>query len=160
MRIVVAPHNYTRRPERKTVFLAGGISNCPDWQSDAIAQLKDLPNVDVFNPRRPDFNIDDPAAAKAQINWEFRYLAKSDVILFWFPKETLCPIALYELGYWNARRSMRDGEHRVFIGTHPEYARRFDVVEQTRLALDYQVRIDSSLDELVGRVREYLGRVK
>ena len=48
------------------------------------------------------------------------------MVLFWFPKESLCPIALFELG-----KELESGS-RVVIGVHPEYSRRFDVITQVR----------------------------
>lgn len=41
-----------------TVFLVGGIANCPHWQQEAAHALADFT---VFNPRRRAFPIHDPA---------------------------------------------------------------------------------------------------
>jgi hypothetical protein len=109
------------------VFLAGGITGCPDWQAAAAAGLAGLAAA-VLNPRRRDFPMGDPAAAPAQIDWEYRHLRHADAALFWFPAESVCPIALYELGAWAA------GDKPLFVGTAPAYPRRLDVVEQLRLA--------------------------
>src|SRR5262245_44428843 len=106
------------------VFLAGGISGCPDWQREVVALLDDLPLV-LLNPRRADFPLNDPAAAPAQIAWEYRHLRKADAILFWFPCETVCPIALYELGAWSVYEDQR-GRRPLFVGVHPDYPRRPD----------------------------------
>jgi hypothetical protein len=51
------------------------------------------------------FSMNDPTASKDQIQWEFEHLRKADTILFWFPKESICPIALYELGAWYDRQT-------------------------------------------------------
>jgi hypothetical protein len=80
-----------------SLFLAGGISGTFDWQADVVAGLADLPLV-LLNPRRRNFPINDPTAAPTQIEWEFHHLRRATAVLFWFPSETLCPIALYELG--------------------------------------------------------------
>jgi len=77
-----------------SLFLAGGISGCPDWQKEIIEKLKDLPLV-LFNPRRASFPIEDKDAARAQIEWEHIHLRKASAISFWFPCETLNPIVLY-----------------------------------------------------------------
>ena len=37
-----------------SLFLAGGITGCPNWQKEIIVKLKDLPLV-RFNPRRASF---------------------------------------------------------------------------------------------------------
>ena len=80
-----------------SLFLAGGIQGTPDWQATMVESLKDL-NLTVYNPRRKNFPIHDPSAAYAQIKWEFDMLRKASMISFWFCKETMCPIVLFELG--------------------------------------------------------------
>ena len=69
----------------------------------------------------------DPAEGARQIRWEFDHLARADVILFWFSFETLQPIVLFELGRWASSAKP------LAVGAHPQYGRRFDVVEQLRL---------------------------
>lgn len=116
---------------RTKVFMAGGITGCPDWQSDVINEINRGPAADellLLNPRRADFDVLDPSVSRQQIEWEYTMLHQADVILFWFPKETLCPITLFELGHWLAKDTP------LVVGVHPEYARRFDVEEQVRLA--------------------------
>jgi len=125
MRYIESPETYFVKGG-KSLFLAGGIQGCENWQQEMRKYLNNVPIV-LFNPRRKDFPIDDPSAAQAQIEWEFEYLRKASMILFWFPKETLCPIVLYELGSW----SMTD--KKIFVGIHPEYKRKQDVEIQTKL---------------------------
>lgn len=135
----------------KSLFLAGGITNCPEWQFGVADQL-DGENRLIFNPRRRDFPIDDPNAAQEQIKWEFDALRVADSILFWFPHETLCPIVLYELGAWN----MTDKP--LFVGTHPDYARKQDVIVQTKLAR-HDVTVRDSLEETVRDALDWLNSV-
>jgi hypothetical protein len=104
----------------------------------------------IFNPRRQHFPIDDPSAAEEQIRWEHHHLRLASDILFWFPCETLCPIALYELGAW----SMTDKP--IYVGVHPEYRRRQDIDIQTELTRP-QVEIVYSLQDLAGQVVDALG---
>ena len=130
-----------------SIFLAGGITGCGDWQAEMVQYLSDL-DVTLVNPRRKNFPIDDPRAAEEQIKWEFGYLQAVDAISFWFPKETLCPITLYELGSW------MHSSKPLFIGVHPEYKRRHDVEIQTRLARKDQV-IVYSIDELAGQIKRH-----
>jgi Nucleoside 2-deoxyribosyltransferase like len=127
------------------VFMAGGISGCPDWQREVVGLLRDEP-VALLNPRRAAFPIGDPEAGPKQIEWEHRHLRRADAILFWFPRETLCPIALYELGAWSMTTKS------LFVGTHPGYPRRMDVEVQTRLARP-DVRVADSLTDLAEQVR-------
>jgi hypothetical protein len=84
---------------RKSLFVAGGISGCPDWQKEYVEMLRPL-DIAVFNPRRANWKGLDPAETERQVIWEHTHLAKADVISFWFCAETLNPIALYELGFW------------------------------------------------------------
>src|SRR5205823_10719946 len=96
-----------------SVFLAGGISNTHDWQTELVALLAELP-VAILNPRRKNYPWHDPAAAEEQIRWEFRYLRRAAAVAFWFPPETLCPIALFELG-----GRITESKRALFVGTAP-----------------------------------------
>lgn len=120
------------------VFLAGGITGCPDWQADARRELADLP-IAVLNPRRSEFPIVDPTAAEGQIDWEYRHLASAYAVLFWFPASGPVPqpIALFELGVHAAAGKP------IAVGCDPVYVRRADVVHQlARFRPDVVVRGD------------------
>jgi len=115
-------------PVGPSIFLAGGITNCEDWQKYAVDYFT-RDEVTIYNPRRADFDITDPTATEKQIKWEFTYLSKADRILFWFPGgESVQPITLYELGRYAALGK------RLIVGADPEYLRREDVVTQMKLA--------------------------
>lgn len=129
------------------IFLAGGITGCPDWQQDMVKLLYDA-RLTLLNPRREDFPIHDPNAALEQITWEHEQLRFADAILFWFPCETICPIVLYELGAW----SMTDKP--IFVGVHPDYQKRQDVEIQTALVRP-DVEIVYTLQDLAEQIREY-----
>lgn len=121
---VEAPDQYRPDPgDPPSVFLAGGISHCPDWQREAARALRDLT---VFNPRRAGFDVDDPAASESQIAWEFHHLRAADVTLFWFPAcdpaLTVQPITLYELG-----AAAATPERLIAVGADPGYPRAADV---------------------------------
>lgn len=147
--IVRAPDRHWFILEAKHVlFLAGGISNCPDWQKQVIEYLPHS-SMWILNPRRNNFDVTNPDMEREQIEWEYDHLHRSTMILFWFPKETLCPIALYELGSWIHTRKP------IFLGCHPEYARRRDLEIQTRLVRpDFEISYD--LGELCSRVLEHV----
>lgn len=132
------------------LFLAGGITNCPDWQKEAVALLGKGPPLIVLNPRRAHFPIHNSSAAQQQITWEFEHLAQADMILFWFPCETLCPIVLYELGRWGHSTKP------LFVGTHPNYKRRHDVQIQMHLARPDIGPISNSLPMVCARVVQFL----
>jgi len=93
MQYIESPENYSNKPDRMAIFLAGGITNCPDWQSEIVDSLQNF-DITLLNPRRKKFPINDPGASKEQISWEYNHLRKADTILFWFPKESICPIAI------------------------------------------------------------------
>jgi hypothetical protein len=136
---------YLEAPQRTPItlpslFLAGGITGCPDWQEKVCSSLQHL-DIAVLNPRRKNFPIHDPNASYEQIKWEYDFLKTANAILFWFPCETLCPIVLYELGAWSMTHKP------IFVGAHPDYARRIDVVIQTNLARP-EVNVRSSWEEL------------
>jgi hypothetical protein len=93
--------------------------------------------------------MDDAEAAPQQIAWEHHHLRLVDAILFWFPRETLCPIALYELGAWSMTSKP------LFLGVHPDYPRRQDIEVQTQLARP-DVLVVYSLVDLADQVRGWL----
>lgn len=122
------PHPDAPRPY---VFVAGGITDCPDWQTELRSLLEDL-DFTLLNPRRADFPIDDPKAAREQISWEHEWLWKSDIISFWFCANTLNPIVLYELGSHLSRASSGLPVE-IIVGIEPGYERTQDVMIQTEL---------------------------
>lgn len=130
------------------VFMAGGITGCPDWQAEYIEQLAKIEGT-LFNPRRKDFDVKDPTASEKQIRWEFQALHDADAVSFWFPSETLCPIVLFELGAWSTTLK------KIFVGCHPSYQRRYDVVMQLRLSRP-DVVVVQSLVELTAQVGKWV----
>lgn len=143
MKVITAPDYENHTELRNRIFLGGGISGCPDWQAIMIDLLNngvekinfDFPTLDdrwiMFNPRRPVYDITDETQGLIQINWEDHKLKTSDIILFWFPEETLCPITLLELGKYGCRPNVAG---KVFVGCHKNYARKFDVETQLYLS--------------------------
>ena len=135
-----------------TVFLGGGITGCPDWQATVPELVRYDSRADGIiwlNPRREDFDVTDESMSVAQIDWERKYLKSVDATLFWFPEETLCPITLFELG-----KQLGQSKSEVFVGCHPNYARRFDIVEQLRI--DYPwIEVADSVDNLIEQVLEW-----
>jgi len=132
----------------KSLFIAGGISGCDNWQEEFINSLKDT-DLTILNPRRNSFKADNLDIEEEQISWEFNHLKKVSAVSFWFPKETLCPITLYELG----KQSVLSKP--LFIGVHPEYKRKRDIEIQTRL-IRPEIKIVYSLSDLVQQVRNWI----
>ncbi len=145
MYYIESPEEFNGILGYKSVFLAGGITNCPDWQQEMRELLRNTDLI-LLNPRRADFPIHDPNAALAQITWEHQMLRRVRSILFWFPCETICPIVLYELGAWSMT------EKPIFVGVHPDYQRRQDVEIQTRLARP-SVEVVYSLEALADQIK-------
>jgi len=132
------------------VFLAGGITGCPDWQQDAASKLfVKCPDLTVLNPRRADFDVTDPNASKKQIAWEHKALRQAKIILFWFPEETLCPITLFELGVWSEK--CKHADTIIKVGCHPNYKRITDVNCQLLLS-GFEDTIHENLDDLIESV--------
>lgn len=149
MRYIEAPWQYEYcQGDGPNLFLAGGITGCPDWQVEVREALNHT-HWTVFNPRRADFPIHDPRAAEAQIRWEYTHLRLAHAILFWFPVESIQPIALYELGAWSMTNKP------LFVGTHPDYPRRVDVEVQTKIARP-DVSIVYSLYDLIEQAHALL----
>jgi len=134
------------------IFLAGGITNCPDWQAEIISRISSQvknSSVTIFNPRRTRWKKDE-IKEEEQITWEHKYLQLVDLVVFWFPEETLCPIALYELGVCNAKRI-----DSIIIGYHRNYKRRTDVLIQSTLA-GYKDNFYLTLDKLISRILGFI----
>ena len=148
--VIVAPNEIfsTENLSNKSIFLAGGITNCPDWQSVVVDGLKHLSGVTIYNPRRPVYDAD---KEEEQITWEFCQLANADVILFWFSKGTVNPIVLYELGMWGNSRP----EIPILIGCEKGYIRTSDVTIQTKLARP-NIQIYNDLEDIICDAEELL----
>lgn len=144
-----------------TLFLAGGISGCGDWQAEMIRMLSGelapgsgriSDKWTILNPRRPDY-LDSPEEARKQIEWEYAHLAVADAVSFWFPSATLCPITLLELGRWSGIAKP------IFVGVDPDYARKLDVEIQIGLVRPY-IRIVHSLRELADRIGAEVSKIE
>ncbi len=148
--VLTAPDETTKAEYLQTVpsiFLAGGITNCPLWQDLAVASLSDM--FYVFNPRRVDWP-DDPGEISKQIEWEHRHLLLADAHLFWFPaSESVQPIALYELG------KVQSMDRPLFVGADLAYKRRQDIEIQLPLVRP-DVILHDRLTDLIQDVVENL----
>lgn len=140
--VVTAPESiYSYEDDYIKVFLAGGISGCPDWQSEVIKRLKcefiggwefGDPGIVIYNPRRENFDVNDISETDKQIEWEFNAINRSDIFSMYFCKDTLQPICMYELGRAVERFKHNKG---LIISIESGYARTDDVLIQTELAL-------------------------
>lgn len=157
MKLVEAPSSYLIDSlPRPFVFLAGGITNCEEWQDKVVEALftRNVPGT-VFNPRRKNFPIHDPNASREQITWEFKALELCDVFSMWFcdgPSDQ--PICMYELGRHVARFQMDEGcgPHELVIGVKPGYKREQDVRIQLELAEGIFLEIHNTLEEHIEKI--------
>lgn len=175
MNVITAPQPFDK--DEISIFLAGGITDCPWWQDELIHKLsfqggsivinpeihllgKKKPlNITVLNPRRRNFPIDDPAAAEQQIAWEYKALRTCTVFSIWFCAGiSVQPICMYELGRHLALYCDSSvGPKHVIIGIEPGYLREQDVRIQTRLACPYVAdRITNSLGAHALQIEEAL----
>ena len=132
------------KPKFTSVFLAGGITNCPDWQSEVVDSLKNT-DITIFNPRRKNFPIHDPNASFEQIKWEFQKLREADILSFWFSRWSLNPIVLFEYG------SALEREKSIIVGVDPDYERKRDVEIQTSL-IRPRLEIVTSIQDLTDEI--------
>lgn len=138
MKIYQAPDkiDWYEVTKRNSIFLAGGITDCVNWQTNLIDELEnlndnglfDLGGLVIFNPRRDNFDVMDMEATIEQIKWEHKCLEKCGICSFFFPaSESVQPITLYELG-----RHL--GDHTSVVTIQEGYKRAEDV--KIQLALD------------------------
>lgn len=154
MKVVQCPEIYDGSgPKDVVIFIAGGISGCPDWQKEMVERFKGVENLVLLNPRRADFNMDNPGMTVEQIKWEYDHLNTSDAVIFWFPFHTLCPITLFELGVASALDQV------IFVGCHPAYKRLLDVREQLALSRP-DVTVHSDFNSIVTDVNQWISSNK
>jgi len=142
------------KSRKESIFLAGGITNCPNWQKELIKLLEDTELV-IYNPRRENFPIHDSNASFEQIKWEHKYFRKVDMISFWFSRGSLNPIVLFELGRWS--HFLLDKV--IFVGVDLEYERRRDVEIQLELEKP-EIKVVYSIKELSNQIIDYLKSLK
>jgi len=146
VQVLTAPNDELPECHNKTIFLAGGITNCPLWQEKVIKELEGLAplndHVTVFNPRRTDFSFDGTHEVLLydvykQIKWEFDRLEQMDIFSMYFcDADSVQPICLYELGRNIVRMQNRfpnDWKDRIVISIEPGYKRKDDVLFQMEL---------------------------
>lgn len=128
-------------PQRPMVYLAGGMAT--PWREEVVFRLE-RNTVTLVDPTNRDLDgsFND---TQRQTNWEREYLDRADAVVFWFPAETACPVALFELGYLLAQGK------RVIVGAHPLYPKLNDLIAQVRATND-RVIVDLDLDFIIERL--------
>jgi nucleoside 2-deoxyribosyltransferase-like protein len=143
--VLVAP---TRAPNSGlAIFLAGGITNSPRWQDEAIAYFeRTIDGVTICNPRRTQDFEDDEDEYETQVTWELDHLLAADLALFWFPTAE-CRITRIELGL------VAGSGKQLVVGADPRFVNRRYL---GLLARRLQLPIYDSLDELFDAARGWL----
>ena len=152
MKVITAPDDYELQKDEISVFLAGGITNCPQWQNDIIKRLKgflDTAKLVVFNPRRENFPIHDKSASYKQIEWEFENLERADIFSMYFCSGISDqPICMYELGRNIVKMQMRfpiDWKKRIIVSVEDDYKRKQDVLIQTELSCGAELFVNTQI---------------
>ena len=113
MRVIQPPEKWdTEGSNSKRIFLAGTIDmgNSENWQKRIANELTNY-NVEIANPRRDDFDwtgapiMDNPLFVE-QVDWEYRHLMLSDLVLFYFADGSESRITLMELGLMAPQRKI------------------------------------------------------
>lgn len=153
MKVVTAPYDCSTH-DKISVFLAGGISDCWNWQEAVINKLKemeengyDMRSLVLFNPRRPSFDVNNPEDTKAQISWESYWLDCCDIFSMYFcNSDSVQPICMYELGRSLLKKSddWEDDDihycYSILISIEKGYKRADDVLIQMELATSGLIR--------------------
>jgi hypothetical protein len=94
-----------------SVFLAGSIEmgKAVDWQTDVSDRLADFEGLQIYNPRRDDWDSswkqeESNPQFNHQVNWELNRLEEADIIFMNFCSGTQSPITLMELGLFADRQ--------------------------------------------------------
>lgn len=145
MKVITATEKYQTKEFEIDCFLAGGINKCWEWQEEVIKQLYMIsqnPNtrldyLNIYNPRRKNFPINDPNTSNEQIAWEFENLQKMNIFSMYFCGNTESdqPICFYELGRnLEIFRNNNELDH-VIITVEGDFKRVQDVVIQVKLVV-------------------------
>lgn len=144
--------------DKKIVFLAGPIKGAPDWQARAIEDLKDL-DIYVANPRRENvinFNLD------MQVDWESKYLAAADVIMFWIPPKDFdvsgrdyAQTSRFELAEWMAKTNYNHTRKQIIVGISDDFYGKSYIVKRLQAQ---NVVVYNTYFETIKKARELLHR--
>ena len=117
----------------KRLFLGGSIEmgKAEKWQEKTVASLDKIGynNLIVLNPRRDDWDSSwdqSPVPGTKffeQVQWELLAQEKSDIICYYFAKNTISPITLLELGLFGVRK-----DKKIVVYVDEEYERKGNVV--------------------------------
>ena len=169
MKLITAIEDYKPTNKEISCFLAGGITNCNDWQKEVINNINQgihggTDHLVIYNPRRENFPIDNPNASKEQIDWEYKYLTNADIFSMYFcntPKSDQ-PICFYELGRYVTLMSQKydDFSLRIIISCEYGFKREKDVLYQiNNISCHIPVYLNSNPQDHARRIVEAYRRL-
>lgn len=104
MRVIKAPHYFSKVGGEVSVFLAGSIEmgSAVDWQTSLAESLSSEPVI-FLNPRRDHFDWETEQSVEnplfyQQVSWELDHIHRADIVVVNFLGTTKSPISLLELG--------------------------------------------------------------
>ena len=99
-KLIYPPNRILRNlfDSRLDIFLAGSIEmgTAGDWQTQVYDLLPEDSHINVFNPRRRDWDSswkqskDNPQFYE-QVNWELDHIEQSQIVFFYFDPDTKSP---------------------------------------------------------------------
>lgn len=142
--------------DKKIVFLAGPIKGAPDWQSSTAKNLSDM-DIYIANPRRENvqnFNLD------LQVDWESKFLALADVIMFWIPQKDTdisgrdyAQTTRFELSEWAAKTHYNREHKQIVVGIDDGFFGKSYIVK--RLEAE-NITVYNNYTETLNKVRALL----
>lgn len=152
MNLYNAPEVYEKNFDNLSIFLAGSIEmgKAVNWQERVITELSRFSQVDILNPRRPDWDssweqkITNPQFNE-QVTWELDNLEAADFIFMYLQPETLSPISLLELGMFAEEAS------KLIVCCPDGFWRKGNVdIVCNRFDIDLFDNLTEAIDHLIG----------
>ena len=119
--------------------------------------LSDIDKLVITNPRRKNYNGFD---LDEQISWETEYLNKSDILVFWIPKEeeiiegrVYGQTTRFEIGEWVAKYS-----NKIIIGIDDSFPMKKYI--KKRLEKDYNIQIKDTYKEVLKDVKNKVKEIR
>lgn len=142
MNLIKCPDEQVSYTGRESFFLCGSIIG-EEWRDQIVESLKNF-DVDIYNPKRLSWK---EALEKDQVIWENSYLGRSNVIVFWFSEESVCPISLFELGVHLFSNKV------LYVGFSPKYQKLINLQTQLKL-INPNMILYNSLENLISSIQK------
>lgn len=113
---------------------------CGDWQGWVAKSLNKY-DIIVANPRIDYWDSLDDDGLFRQTQWEHNAMELSDMIAFWFCRDDVQPLSLFELGRWSYT------EKRIVVGASPMYPMLRELKSQMAVVRP-EMKIEDSLKGL------------